>query len=87
MTVADGRNSEYYDKVRQANRALWNAINDLQELQRQWNALDYGSTLTEGVGTNEGLTKTEVGAVVFDTANAMKAVLDAGHATNMAKLL
>ena len=87
MAVIDARNSEYYDKVRQSNRALWNAINDLQELQRQWNALDYSNSLTDGVGTNEGLTKTEVGAVVFDTANAMKAVLDAGHATNMAKLL
>lgn len=87
MTVQESRNSEYYDKVRQANKALWNAINDLQELQRQWNALDYSNTLTDGVGTNEGLTKTEIGAVVFDTANAMKAVLDSGHATNMAKLL
>lgn len=28
-----------------------------------------------------------VGAVVFDTANAMVAVLATGHATNMAKLL
>lgn len=87
MTVTTARDSEFYDKVRQSNRALWNAINDLQELQRQWNALDYSNTLTDGVGTNEGLTKTEVGAVVFDTANAMKAVLDAGHATNIAKLL
>lgn len=87
MTVQEARNSEYYDKVRQANKSLWNAINDLQELQRQWNALDYSNTLTDGAGTNEGLTKVEIGAVVFDTANAMKNVLDAGHATNMAKLL
>lgn len=87
MAVTDGRDSEYYDKVRQANKALWNAINDLQELQMQWNALDYSNSLSNGVGTNEGLTKTELGAVVFDTANAMKAVLNAGHATNMAKLL
>ena len=87
MTVQEARNSEYYDKARQANKQLWNAINDLQELQRQWNALDYSNTLTDGVGTNEGLTKAEVGAVVFDTANAMKGLLDAGHGTNMAKLL
>jgi hypothetical protein len=87
MTVTTARDSEYYDKVRQSSKALWNAINDLQELQRQWNALDYSNTLTEGVGTNEGLTKTEIGAVVFDTANAMQAVLNAGHGTNLAKLL
>jgi hypothetical protein len=87
MTVQEARNSEYYDKARQANKQLWNAINDLLELQRQWNALDYGNTLTDGVGTNEGLTKAEIGAVVFDTANAMQAVLNAGHGTNLAKLL
>jgi hypothetical protein len=87
MTVTTARDSEYYDKVRQANKQLWNAINDLLELQRQWNSLDYGNTLTEGVGTNEGLTKAEIGAVVFDTANAMLAVLNAGHGTNLAKLL
>jgi hypothetical protein len=28
-----------------------------------------------------------VGAVVFDTANALETTLNAGHATNMAKLL
>jgi hypothetical protein len=64
MAVIDGRNSEYYDKVRQSSRALWNAINDLQELQMQWNALDYSNTLTDGVGTNEGLVRADVGAVV-----------------------
>jgi hypothetical protein len=87
MAVQESRNSEYYDKARQANKQLWEAINNLTELQRQWNALDYGNTLTDGVGTNEGLTKAEIGAVVFDTANAMQAVLNAGHGTNMAKLL
>jgi len=87
MTVQTARDLEYYDKARAAARALWNAVNDLQELQRQWNALDYSNSLVPGEGTHDGLTKTEVGAVVFDTANAMKVVLDAGHATNLAKLL
>jgi hypothetical protein len=49
--------------------------------------LIYGNTLPAGTGTNAGLTHVEIGAVVFDTANAMVAVLNAGHATNMAKLL
>ena len=81
------RQSDYITLVREANRNLWNSINTLIALQREWAALDYGNTLPEGVGDNAGLTDTEIGAVVFDTANAMVAVLNAGHATNMAKLL
>jgi hypothetical protein len=44
--------------------------------------------LTEGsVGDNEGYTAAEVGAVVFDTANAFRGLLNTGHATNLSKLL
>jgi len=53
----------------------------------RWNALDYGSTLEPGVGSNSGLDAQKVGAVVFDTTSAFLAVLAQGHATNMAKLL
>jgi len=87
MSATESRDSNFITRARNANKAIWDGINDLVELQRQWNALDYGSTLTAGVGENDGLNSTEVGAVVFDTANAMVAVLGAGHATNMAKLL
>lgn len=73
--------------VRQNNQAIWNALNNLVALQREWNALDYGNTLEDGEGGNAGYTALEVGAVVFDSANAFVAVLGAGHATNMAKLL
>lgn len=82
-----GRQQDYYTAARQNNQAIWNALNNLVALQREWNALDYGNTLEPGTGANAGLTDTEVGAVVFDTANAFVAVLAAGHATNMAKLL
>lgn len=81
------REQDYYTVARQQNKAIWDAVNALIGLQREWNALDYGNTLDPGVGANEGLTKTEIGAVVFDTTNAFVGVLSAGHATNMAKLL
>lgn len=81
------REQDFYTLARQHNTAIWDAINDLVSLQREWNALDYGNTLEPGQGSNEGLTAQHVGAVVFDTANAFVAVLGAGHATNMAKLL
>ena len=81
------RGQDYISEARAANKAAWDAINALVSLQREWNALDYGNTLPQGDGANAGITPTEVGAVVFDTANAFVAVLAAGHATNMANLL
>ena len=81
------RPQDYITLARQNNKQLWDALNNLVALQREYNALDYGTTLPDGEGDNTGITKEEVGAVVFDTANALVAVLAAGHATNMAKLL
>lgn len=81
------RQQDFYTLARNHSKAIWDGINALVALQREWNALDYGNTLEPGAGANDGLTDTEVGAVVFDTANAMVAVLAAGHATNIARLL
>jgi len=82
-----GRQQDFYTLARNHSKAIWDGINALVALQREWQALDYGNTLEPGAGANDGLTKTEIGAVVFDTTNAMVAVLAAGHATNMARLL
>lgn len=81
------RHQDYISTVRAANKAIWDGINTLVALQREWNALDYGNTLPAGEGANEGVSRAEVGSVTFDTANALVAVLAAGHATNMANLL
>lgn len=86
------RKADFVSEARQAARQLWEAINTLKAMQREWNALDYGTTLddegdTAFIGEHEGLTPAAVGAVVFDTANAVEGVLNAGHATNLAKLL
>lgn len=81
------RHQDYISTVRAANKAIWDGINTLVALQREWNALDYGNTLPPGEGANEGVSRQEVGSVTFDTANALVAVLAAGHATNMANLL
>ncbi|HRT43315.1 MAG TPA: hypothetical protein P5223_14785 [Phycisphaerae bacterium] len=81
------RSQYYISLIRTANRQIWDALNTLVAAQREWNALDYGTTLPAGEGAHEGITKTMVGAVTFDTANALVTTLNAGHATNMAKLL
>jgi len=81
------RESDFITEARQHNRALWDALNALETLQKEWNALDYGTTLDAGEGENAGIVRADVGAVVFGTADALRAVLNSGHATNMAKLL
>jgi hypothetical protein len=85
--MSASRGSDFISEARQANKAIWDNINKLISMQREWNALDYANELQDGVGANEGVTAAEVGAVVFDTADAFVTVLGAGHATNMAKLL
>jgi hypothetical protein len=78
------RQDQFKAEVRALNKQIWDGIRDLQALQGESNALDYGTTLE--TGPNEPTTA-ELLAVVFATADALKAVLNAGHATNMAKLL
>ena len=82
------RESDYVTLARAAVAALWQAMHDLLTMQDEWNALDYGNTLDDGTGNNAGITKSMVGAAVFDTANEIKTrILQTGHATNLAKLL
>jgi hypothetical protein len=83
------RDEDYVTLVRQANRDLWEAWLVLKGLQNEWNAQDYGNTLDLDVsGDNGHLDATKVGAVVFDTANAIDtAVMQIGHSTNVTNLL
>lgn len=82
-----GRDQAYIYNVRKNVRQLWEALNNLEELKPQWSALDYGNTLPVGEGVNAGIQPADVGACVFATPDALRAVLNLGHATNLAKLL
>lgn len=82
------RDEEYVRIARQKAIQLWNAYQDLRSMQDEWNAQDYGNTLAiDPGGNNADITPSDVGAVVFATADAIKVVMDAGHATNVTKLL
>jgi hypothetical protein len=83
------RDEDFTTIVRQANRELWQAWLTLKSLQNEWNAQDYGNTLDlDEAGENGHLNAAQVGAVVFDTANAIDtAVMQIGHATNITNLL
>ena len=85
------RNEAYIDEQRARATAIWNALNEMKSsAQLEWNANAYGDTLPDGIGGNAGITKAEVGAVVFDTVDALMTVLTANnnaHAGNLGKLL
>lgn len=85
LTVA--RQQLFITNARNANRAVWDGINALKAMQREWDAEDLGNNPFDGAGDNLGVSSAEVGAVLFATTNALIAVLDAGSATNMAALL
>lgn len=82
------RETEFVTRARQATIQFWDAYNELRVLQTEWNAQDYGSTLTiDPDGPHAGITPAQVGSVVFDTMNAVKTLMDGGHATNVTNLL
>lgn len=78
------RHEEFVTDARRYSRMIWEGVNALAALQREWNALDYGTTMPVEVG---GVARADVGAVVFATTDAIEDLLATGHATNMAKLL
>lgn len=93
--ATQARKQDYIQEARGATRQLWEAYLTLLSLQPEWNGQDYGSTLGEGFedaqgnpNAHAGLTSAQIGAVVFDTVNAIKsAVVDVGHATNITNIL
>jgi hypothetical protein len=86
--MAAAREQDYISLVRVEARNIFEGINRLLALQNEWNALDYGSSLDDGINGNNDILATDIGAVVFDTANELKLrIMDTGHKTNLAKLL
>lgn len=76
---------------------LNDALHGLEKLQNEWNAQDYtnnapdlNDTSETGYGKNHeftDVTKSQVASVVYDTANAVRSLWSAGHATNITNLL
>lgn len=81
------RHQDFITLARQHSKSVWDGIQALVAMQAEWDALDYGNTLADGVGANDGITKAEVSAVVNTTADAFVILLGQGHGTNMARLL
>jgi hypothetical protein len=89
MAASEAQKQAYINAARNAATELWRAQVTLQQLQDEWNALDYGNTLlpADFTGDNEGLVASNIGAVVFDTSNSIQTlVFNVGSATNVARI-
>jgi hypothetical protein len=81
------REDQFVLETQYAAKQLWLAIHKLESLQAEWTARDFTNTLQSGITLPKHPAVADLGAVVYDTCNALKAVLNAGHATNVAKVL
>jgi hypothetical protein len=84
------RGDTYVSDVRASVRSFWESYQHLRSCQDEWNAQDYGNTLAgqlDPAGPNADVTAVQVGSAVFDAMNAVKTVMDAGHATNITNIL
>jgi len=81
-------------KARSLAKSANDTLEELEKLQAEWNAQDFTNNtdtpeLTDPVYGNhehEHLTKAEVAAFIYDTANAIRGLWTAGHATNVTNL-
>jgi hypothetical protein len=85
-TAQELADMEQYALARKYARQLLEAMHGLEAMQTRWNALDSGNTMIAGEGSFNGLVASDVGAVVFATADAVRGLLNAGHGTNLAKV-
>lgn len=86
-TSQENTDLQQYTMARAYAHQLLDAIHGLEAMQTRWNSLDSGNTMIAGEGVHNGLLPADVGAVVFATADAMRALLTSGHGTNISKLL
>jgi hypothetical protein len=82
------RHEEYTGLVRQNAIQMWQAHKNLQALATEWQAQNYTATLViDPQGNNADVTVANLSSVVHDTTTAIEALMAAGHATNVTKLL
>jgi hypothetical protein len=79
------RQSDWISLVRQQSTTLIETVDALNALRSEYDALDYGNTLTDDdfAGANEDVTIAEIQAVIGTTLDALNALLQAGHGTNL----
>lgn len=88
--MSAARQDEYKARARALARQVYLGIIDLHAMQSEWNHAAYGDQGggVFGLQTAEGEpTAAQFGAAIFDSADAIVALLGSGHGTNLSALL
>lgn len=77
-------NADFISRYRSSTTAWLTALNELLALREQYDALDYGTTLTEDdfAGANSDIGKADLVAAV-GSVEAINLVFGQGHDTNL----
>lgn len=80
--------AEWITRYRQTVTSYLQVQNTLNALRAQWDALDYGNTLTaeDFAGANQDITLADLTAAV-SSVEAIDTFVSAGHTTNLYRLV
>lgn len=76
----------FISNARVAAAKLCDAALQLQDMQTEFNAKDYGNTLEDGTDVNQGFTKAQIGAAIFAGADAVVQLLQGPTGANVVKI-
>ena len=83
--VQDKQKEVFITRVRMATTSLIEDIAKLDVLKEEWDSMGYSTELLDEdfLTFNEGLENSDISAVVGTTLTALKALIAAGHGTNL----
>lgn len=83
------RQEQFVAEVRLATRKIIDGYNELEALKKEWDALDYATTIPEaGVeGDHAGINRAAIADVVGTSRGALASMMAAGNATNLHKVI
>lgn len=80
------RPSDFVTEIRQLSTVFLQTVNGMDSLRREWDGLDYLHSLTESgafEGSNSDVDVDDIAAVIGTTLDAINALLNSGHRTNL----
>lgn len=88
MPVLDAKIANFVSREVNAAQALVDAFDSWDELRKEWDAQGLSGVITDEhiTGSNQHVAAADL-ANAFSSIDALKAVLAAGHATNLYKLI
>ncbi len=81
------RANVFVDEVQSETRKMWDSLNRLTQLQREWTFGDYTNTLEADITLTEYPPIGVLSDMLNTTVAALNGLMAAGHGTNLTKVL